>query len=520
MGIAVLAVLLRIESMHSFWINPDEGIYLEAANSETSVFWELIRSNAHPPLYYLLVRAGSALGVGFVPLRWFTLLCFGALIFAMYRWLSKSLNPGTGLIAASLVALSPGAAMTGQVLRPYMLQLLLLVLGCTALVAFTKHGRRTHLWGYSLAFSLALLTHYSSVFVFTAVVFGQCVSLRTSAGRRDHRLRAILLANLLPAAVISGLVWWHLSDLDGGALQAQALLSDWRHLLLADLSQAPLHLAGVLRFDFGSFEGPAILLLGAGLLVAALRRQHWYYGIPLGLLVLAITAARLEKYPFGVTRHSLYLLPFLVAPMALAVSRGLSRGPYTALTTLVLVSAGLVFAAPINSRLGTTRYVHQVNQELTMQAASVRILDPAIQRAQQYGLPLVMDLQNYYYLVPIFQGSERGRRTDPEYPGVIHFTWGNSPVLVRQSWIFANPEDFDGFLATAQPLAARGLGVADEFCVLTAGGSYPLLDHLERLQNQNPARPLLLASDRDAPRPDDMAGYACFHYPTYLELRR
>ena len=69
-AILVVAVALRLPGLGEWWLNPDEGIYYSILTRlQFTDFIAEVAENAHPPLYYLLLRGLRILTWDFVWLR-------------------------------------------------------------------------------------------------------------------------------------------------------------------------------------------------------------------------------------------------------------------------------------------------------------------------------------------------------------------------------------------------------------------------------------------------------------------
>ena len=84
LALVILGLVLRLQPALSYWINGDEGIYYFAVHSGWQQFWQQVEGNAHPPLFYLLLRPIAALGSDPLWLRLPSILfsCLG--IWGMY----------------------------------------------------------------------------------------------------------------------------------------------------------------------------------------------------------------------------------------------------------------------------------------------------------------------------------------------------------------------------------------------------------------------------------------------------
>ena len=66
LAIAAIGFSLRLGSIHKYWNNADEGIYYQVANAPWAIASSMIAGNAHPPLYYYLLRAVASVFDDFV----------------------------------------------------------------------------------------------------------------------------------------------------------------------------------------------------------------------------------------------------------------------------------------------------------------------------------------------------------------------------------------------------------------------------------------------------------------------
>lgn len=130
----------------------------------------------HPPLQYL---AAWLVGGSAVDEWWLRLPSLAAgvtTVVALAALGRRLVGPGTGLLAAAALAVSPLHVEIAQLARPYAMFLLLTVLSLGALVEALERGRaRDWLW-FSALLTLNLYTHYLALQVLaleavTAIVF-------------------------------------------------------------------------------------------------------------------------------------------------------------------------------------------------------------------------------------------------------------------------------------------------------------------------------------------------------------
>ena len=107
--IVLLGLALRVGGLTGFWVNPDEGIYYGALTSKFADFWTQLENNAHPPLYYLLLRGMGVFSVDFVWFRSLSLVSGCLTIWGTYLLGREVGGVLTGLFAAFLWAIVAAA---------------------------------------------------------------------------------------------------------------------------------------------------------------------------------------------------------------------------------------------------------------------------------------------------------------------------------------------------------------------------------------------------------------------------
>lgn len=57
LGVVTVGLILRLEDFLGWWLNPDEGIYFSTVTQPSrQAFCAEVGSQAHPPLYFLILR--------------------------------------------------------------------------------------------------------------------------------------------------------------------------------------------------------------------------------------------------------------------------------------------------------------------------------------------------------------------------------------------------------------------------------------------------------------------------------
>jgi hypothetical protein len=172
---------------------------------------------------------------------------------------------------------------------------------------------------------LAILSHYSAIFVTASFVTYQLVRLRmTRAPRKLFATWAVCQGAV--AAVYLFLYFTQLKSLRGSAMEDRAVTTWLRLGYFEHGRENPVWFVvrqakELFLYFFGSsyLAAVSIVLTVAGLIVFG-RRRHpavLLFALP---FVLGAAAGLLGAYPFSGTRHSAYLIPAVAVPMAVAVS--------------------------------------------------------------------------------------------------------------------------------------------------------------------------------------------------------
>ena len=324
-------------------MTPDERLHLQIAGAPTlAETYRSSLSNAHPPLFMLLLHVWSRVVRGPWALRVLPALLGAAATWPAYRFARSAVGEAAGLLALVQLALLPSIVSVSAELRGYAALLLFSAASLWAVERATAEDgwARSGLWAATSA--LALLSHYAAVWVVGAAALYGTIRL----GRRALR-PAWIAANAFLAAVSAFLWLTQASALRGGALEAEAKAT-W----LAESYYSPGResaLAFLVRQTEALFAhlystrvaGVAALVLALAGVALLLHRRS-----PVAVLLAAPFAATAAAglaglYPYGGTRHSIELVLF-AAP---AVGVALARATGERLTVALVLALALLPAA-------------------------------------------------------------------------------------------------------------------------------------------------------------------------------
>lgn len=347
-AITLFGALLRAWRMNEVWLAADEAVYYVSTLGDWESANQRIQVNAHPPLYYWILF-GLAKWAGSIEALRLTALVPGVLCIPAVYLLARSFAGRTaGLGAAFLVAVSPGGQFLSQVMRPYSVQLLFLILGLAGLARYLTTARVRWLVVHSACGLAATFVHYSS-FIVHAGVATCLVGLWLLKQLDLRQVRALILAEV---PVVVGMAWLYLThirpSLMGGQVQTNVRETWLSRGFLTSPTQLGTTLVDVLAFLFGRPADFALLAaIPIGLLVCARERLWTPFLLSVGTGAAAVLLSFLGQYPLLGQRHCLYLLA-LLAPLAGIALGGLASSPQRRWRWLGAVLAAVVAASLVH----------------------------------------------------------------------------------------------------------------------------------------------------------------------------
>jgi len=347
----VIGFLIRIAVARNTPLSGDEALNFQLANRPRLLdVYGASLTNAHPPLFFFLLRFWLLLGNSELFLRLLPVIFGTIFLWVFYRWASGLFGGFAGSIALILLSFSPSLVTLSAQVRGYTLLLLLIAASLFVLEkAIDSHSAGRMAISAALL-CLAILTHYSAFFV--ALTLFAYVLIRQKDGRFPARLRKAWVGSQLGVGVLLVfLVITHVARLRGSELEHEAITRMLRTEYFQTDQDRPLQFlirqtAAVFRALCGS---PARGLL-ASLLAAAGVIWLWRKRQPSTLLMvlpfcLNAGAALMDIYPYGGARQSAYLVVFASTAIGAGLASLLSGSRRAQVLLIAILATETITAA-------------------------------------------------------------------------------------------------------------------------------------------------------------------------------
>ncbi len=467
--------LARVWAATGTFLNPDEAQHFLVANrTSLALAYKSSLTLAHPPLLIFVLYFWRNFGTSEFVLRMSSVLAGTLFCWLFFKWISTILGDQVALLSLIFVSLLPPLVFLTSQIRQYSLLLLFIALsGYLFERSLAENSPRLMLL-FSLSLYLAMLSHYSALF-FTASI-GVYALLRLVRGRFPLRVIATWALGQMGALVLVIFLYrTHISKLRGSSLAAQATEGWLRrsyfhpgedHVLLFIVGRS----FGVFQFIFENLAIGDVMGLCfiAGIVFLLRRKGHnvpempaqpapWQLAI-LFLLPFALNCAAslMGAYPFGGTRHSIFLMVFAVAGVSFFfVKICLQHSALAVPSALIIVAACALFGQPHQP------YMTRSDQSRVQMERSLAFIHERIPQS----VPLFVDVQTRmllgYYLCREQQTSAEAPHQDFEV-----LDCGGYQLIVANVWMF-DPDTFQKFWD--EMIRTYGLKPGDSVWVVQEG---------------------------------------------------
>jgi len=473
-----LGFALRWKAALGTYLNPDEALHYALIN-QTSVWKAYLASltNAHPPLYFVFLYFWHFVGNSEFMLRLPSVVAGTAACWLAYRWAALAIHRAAGLVTLLLLTFSPVLIRLGGEVRDYSL-LILCMAGALYFLerAFRDQKISSIAWS-SLFLYLAILTHYSALWFVLSIGCYGLVRLPSLA----PRLRVVWAGSqLVGAAMYVWLYVTHISKIHESPMETEAM-TGWLSAEYLRAGQNPLEFLvhatlSVFQFLFASVPGgnAALLLWIGGVLGVLIRSAVKRRGrqAAFGLLLLlpfafGMSAALLDLYPYGGTRHNIYLILFAAAGVAIAVSTLLLES-----TIPILVVAAIALPYSYLHPLPDPQQMDRAEQKVELMRDVLSYVRTSVRPAE----PIFTDYQASI-LLAYYLGRDQPPAPPVSCAGLSQVRYGPYSVVVIDKWS-ATAAELEGALQSWR--AACDPTPRDSYWVFDAGWGLNLLDDLKQ----------------------------------------
>jgi hypothetical protein len=345
-AIALLCLIPRLLFATSQFVEYDGYWHVWIAQQDRwDNFVREYQANAHPPLYFLLLRLSFLLGRTQLAYRSISLIAGTVSIFVLGKTALKAMRSP---IWAALSALAYGLALPSILIsnevRTYMLSALLVQISFYYFL--DRDSLRSRIL-FGVTASLACLTeYYALIYVGAALLFALALALPS--------VRRLLVELATFAAILALPVWEYLSHFGARSVAYDHLPT---YYFQPDAAESAIEfLLRNLRNEMNWFspwpipEGAAfyvvlgILLVAAAVTVFLVRKSNLpalaFLLLPLIMMCAIMAGALMRAYPFGgFLRQQFILFPFFIVCPFLLVDRLLTSVPRVATLAIAAVLA-------------------------------------------------------------------------------------------------------------------------------------------------------------------------------------
>jgi hypothetical protein len=451
--VGIAGIFVRIWGLGNYAFNPDEVMLsCVAAADSFSALWEGIKIQTNAPLMYGILHLLIMFSKNELLLRCISLIPGAGLIFIFYLLGKKVSGTVSGITMAFLCAFGCGAVQISQVVRPYSMLLLFLSGALYFFAACLEKPAKKYLYGYSFCMLLAIATHYPAVMTCAAI---GCVWMSGSVMQKKPaaEYRSIIMVHLPPLIMFCILYFYHISYHLGGGGAYGAI----KETYLAPLF--PQTFSGFIKNTadlFGYLFLPPVAtffmvlsILGIMALWNTSRRQLAAAAVLTFVVTIVLTGFKL--FPFGGSRHSIYLFPMVSLLVGASIQYGFDlvrqqaerclpqrmserHRAYTgcALVLIVMLSVGIVTLTL--KRCDSLRRYSGLGEFPVTRADYDRIKGYLMYNREPRSVVLT-NLQTYHYATFFNSDEDRNKKTYVAL-GFLKFAWEGLDSYLVFVWKF------------------------------------------------------------------------------------
>jgi Dolichyl-phosphate-mannose-protein mannosyltransferase len=340
-GLLVLAgFVVRLKLAAATFLNADEALHFMAANQDS---WKLTyRASltvSHPPLLIFLLHVWRMFGSSEIILRLPSVVAGAAFGWIFFRWLSLLFGTGTGLIGLIFASFLPPMIALSAEVRQYAFLLVFAISALYLLEQALAENSAVKMACSGVCLWLATLSHYSAALL--AAALAAYTLLRMWKRPPTQAVFRVWLAGEMGELLLGAVLYLtYLSEFGRNALHGwmgdtylhNSYFDPQRHHILLFVFTRS---ASVFQYVLGqAVIGDLLFLLFLAATVAVWRTAAvGSIEVPGGQLaallwlpfVINCGAGLLDLYPYGGTRHSIFLAIFAITGISVALFRMVGR---------------------------------------------------------------------------------------------------------------------------------------------------------------------------------------------------
>ena len=399
MALVIIGFLLRVHEAWGTFLNPDEALHFFIANrASLAAAYKASLTMAHPPLLIFVLYGLRDFGHSELILRLPAILTGTFFCSVFYSWLRRLFGAHIALVGLAFAALLPPMIDVTAQVRQYGLLLVFIIGGVWYFErALAEHSPRLMLIS-ALLLGAALFSHYSALlFVATLGLYALLRLVRQE--NSGSTMLAWIAGQLFLIALVIFLYLTHISKIKGTTMAEQAFDGWLRKSYFHHGSDNPLTFLitrsfSLFQYIFGQLVLGDILalLFVAGIILLLRARTGTINLIRTQLAVLFLcpfalnyVLALFDLYPYGGTRHCVYLSIFCIA----VVSAGVVRIAGTQ-TLRILAITAVILAFSFVFRTNHAPYIARADQSRAHMDDAVRFISSQIPPSE----PILVDYES------------------------------------------------------------------------------------------------------------------------------
>ena len=468
-AIVLIGMAVRIRAAQGTFLNPDEALHYFIANRASwSQMYQASLTMAHPPLLFGLLYLWRHIGSSEFVLRLPSVLAGTAFCWIFFKWMKQVFGLAPAWIALILVTLLPSLVALSTEIRQYEWLLLFAASAAYLLEKALAQNSALCVLFSSLCLYGAMLSHYSA-FLFAATM-GLYGLWRVLGRMASPGLRATWIAGQMGAIGLGiALYVTHIVHIRNTTM-AEAALDTWLYKSYLHPGQNPLLFMvarsfSVFQYLFGQrlIGDLAALAFLVGVFLLLRRKVLLPYSGPTRpqsavLLVLPFVlncaAALADAYPYGGTRHCVFLVIFAIAGVSLFLAKVTQQRVLRGVAVAIVITL-LCLVFPSRHQ----PYIARADQTLTHMQDAMAFVRQQVSTSDTIFVDYETGILFAYYMC-----ERQPVSYDASPPGFLLFRCGGHRIISTSHdlWFFT-PQKFlgqwDALLRSGQFRAGDGVWV-------------------------------------------------------------